>query len=113
MTPRVVRKSPAPEAQSTPQASAAPQGQTAPSNLAQSPQPPPTPQQKHFQVSAGTAPESFGSAVKLAAAGLSDAIGNSGAQRYEQEQEAKKDKSLVDDVAMKFYKRTWNVPPPE
>ncbi|KAL3937199.1 MAG: hypothetical protein SGARI_002234, partial [Bacillariaceae sp.] len=112
MTPRVVRKSPAPQSQSAPQASTAPQNQSQ-GNLAQSPQPPPTPQQKHFQVSAGTTPESFGSAVQLAAAGLSDAIGNSGAQRYQQEQEAKKDKSMVDDVAMKFYKRTWNVAPPE
>ena len=112
MTPRVVRKSPSTETATTPSASTAPQSQSQ-GSMAQSPQPPPTSQQKHFQVSAGTAPESFGSAVKLAAAGLSDAIGNSGAQRYQQEEEAKKDKSLVDDVAMKFYKRTWNVPPPE
>jgi hypothetical protein len=105
MTPRIVKKNPA--SQSVSQASTPAQN---PTQGAQSQQ---RSQQRHFQVSAGTAPESFGSAVKLAASGLSDAIGNSGAQRYQQEQEAKKDADLVDDVAMKFYRRTWNIPPPQ
>ncbi|KAG7355041.1 hypothetical protein IV203_004397 [Nitzschia inconspicua] len=68
------------------------------------PTPAPAPQ-RNFEVS-GSAPPTFGKAVADAASGLSGGIGG-------QPKQNAVGMDLVDDVAMKFYRRTWKQLPPE
>jgi hypothetical protein len=77
---------------------------TTPSQVVPPPAPSPS-RKQNFEVS-GAVPPTFGSAVADAAAGLGGGITG-------KPKESTQGLDLVDDVAMKFYKRTWKQPPPE
>ncbi|KAG7359086.1 hypothetical protein IV203_015675 [Nitzschia inconspicua] len=96
MTPRIRKPSDSTSAASTVSGAAATQ--------VPAPTPAPAPQ-RNFEVS-GAAPPTFGKAVADAASGLSGGIGG-------QPKQNAVGMDLVDDVAMKFYRRTWKQLPPE
>lgn len=73
---------------------------------AQSLRPPAPSLRGNFQVG-GSAPPTFGSAVAEAASGMG--VGNISGQPKPNTEGL----DLIDDVAMKFYRRTWKQPPPE